>query len=136
MQSLVPATSAAVTAPNNPVKAVKTPAANPKAVTATEGKRQRRKKRRETYNTYIYKVLKQVHPDTGISVKAMQIVHECIQDLFERLAAEAATVARMNSRATLRSTDIQAAVYLVIRGELAKHSVTAYARTWKSIARK
>jgi histone H2B len=30
----------------------------------------RRKKRVESYSTYIYKVLKQVHPDTGISKKA------------------------------------------------------------------
>jgi len=30
-----------------------------------EGKRKRRRK--ETYAIYIYKVLKQVHPDTGIS---------------------------------------------------------------------
>jgi histone H2B len=33
-----------------------------------EGKK-RTKKRTETYSTYIYKVLKQVHPDTGISNK-------------------------------------------------------------------
>ena len=28
----------------------------------------------ETYKIYIYKVLKQVHPDTGISSKAMSIM--------------------------------------------------------------
>ena len=31
----------------------------------------RKKKRTESYSIYIYKVLKQVHPDTGISKKAM-----------------------------------------------------------------
>ena len=34
-----------------------------------EGKEKRWKKGRQTYNIYIYKVLKQVHPDTGISGK-------------------------------------------------------------------
>jgi histone H2B len=32
-----------------------------------DGGKKRSKKRVETYSSYIYKVLKQVHPDTGIS---------------------------------------------------------------------
>ena len=35
----------------------------------------RKKKRKETYSFYIYKVLKQVHPDVGISAKAMSIMN-------------------------------------------------------------
>ena len=31
----------------------------------------------ESYKIYIYKVLKQVHPDTGISSKAMSIMRVC-----------------------------------------------------------
>ncbi|KAL1270365.1 hypothetical protein QQF64_029381 [Cirrhinus molitorella] len=44
-----------------------------KAVTKTAGKggKKRRKTRKESYAIYVYKVLKQVHPDTGISSKAM-----------------------------------------------------------------
>ena len=34
-------------------------------------KKKRNKKRVESYATYIYRVLKQVHPDTGISKKGM-----------------------------------------------------------------
>ena len=33
----------------------------------------RKKKRVESYSTYIYKVLKQVHPETGISKRGMSI---------------------------------------------------------------
>ncbi len=33
-----------------------------------------RRKRVETYSSYIYKVLKQVHPDTGISKRGMRSV--------------------------------------------------------------
>jgi hypothetical protein len=32
-----------------------------------------RKKRKESYAIYIFKVLKQVHPNTGVSSKAMSI---------------------------------------------------------------
>ena len=39
-----------------------------------EGAKGRKKKRTESYSIYIYKVLKQVHPDTGISSKAMSIM--------------------------------------------------------------
>ena len=34
---------------------------------AVGAKGKKSKKRTETYSSYIYKVLKQVHPDTGIS---------------------------------------------------------------------
>uniref|UniRef100_A0A1B0C9A7 Core Histone H2A/H2B/H3 domain-containing protein n=1 Tax=Lutzomyia longipalpis TaxID=7200 RepID=A0A1B0C9A7_LUTLO len=43
----------------------------------------------ESYAIYIYKVLKQVHPDTGISSKAMSIMNSFVNDIFERIAAEA-----------------------------------------------
>jgi len=45
------------------------------------------KKRAETYGIYIYKVLKQVHPETGISSKAMFILNSFVNDVFERIAA-------------------------------------------------
>ena len=36
------------------------------------GDKKRRRKRRESYTTYIYNVLKQVHPDVGTSSKAIE----------------------------------------------------------------
>ncbi|XP_009705249.1 PREDICTED: histone H2B, gonadal-like, partial [Cariama cristata] len=45
-------------------------------------KPKRKPKRRETYSVYIYKVLKQVHPDTGISSKAMSIMNSFVNDIF------------------------------------------------------
>merc|ERR1712241_27957 len=47
------------------------------------------KRRKESYAIYIYKVLKQVHPDTGVSSKAMSIMNSFVNDIFERIAAEA-----------------------------------------------
>ncbi|KAL1394924.1 hypothetical protein pipiens_011604, partial [Culex pipiens pipiens] len=52
-------------------------------------KTKKRKSRKESYAIYIYKVLKQVHPDTGISSKAMSIMNSCVNDVFERISAEA-----------------------------------------------
>ncbi|CAK7297366.1 Putative histone H2B type 2-D [Vulpes lagopus] len=58
---------------------------------------------KETYSMYIYKVLKQVHPDIGISSKAMSIMNSFVNDVFERLAGEAARLAQYSGRTTLTS---------------------------------
>ena len=84
----------------------------------------RKTKRTETYSTYIYRVLKQVHPDTGISKKGMSIMNSFINDVFERLCNEAGRLARYNSKSTLSSREVQTAVRLVLPGELAKHAVS------------
>jgi len=84
----------------------------------------RSKRRTETFALYIYKVLKQVHPDTGISKKAMNIMNSFINDIFERIALEASKLVRYNKRRTLSSREIQTAVKLLLPGELAKHAIS------------
>ena len=70
--------------------AKKTPAKKSEKKPKKSGdKKKRSKKRTESYSSYIYKVLKQVHPDTGISSKAMSIMNSFINDAFERIAVEA-----------------------------------------------
>ncbi|CAF0862388.1 unnamed protein product [Rotaria sordida] len=83
-----------------------------------------RRKRKETYSIYIYKVLKQVHPDTGISSKAMSIMNSFVNDIFERIAAESSRLSHYNKRSTISSREIQTAVRLLLPGELAKHAVS------------
>ena len=83
-----------------------------------------KKKRTESYSSYIYKVLKQVHPDTGISKKGMSIMNSFINDVFERVCAEAGKLARYNKKKTLSSREVQTAVRLALPGELAKHAVS------------
>ena len=96
-----------------------------KAAKATKvGGKKRSKKRVESYSTYIFKVLKQVHPDTGISKKAMSIMNSFINDIFERIATEAGKLATYNKKATLSSREIQTSVRLMLPGELAKHAVS------------
>ena len=101
----------------------KAPAKAAKKVSA-EGKKKRSKKRIESYSTYIYKVLKQVHPDTGISKKGMSIMNSFINDIFDRLAGEAGKLATYSKKATLSSREIQTSVRLMLPGELAKHAVS------------
>ena len=90
----------------------------------SKGDNKKKRKRKESYAIYIYKVLKQVHPDTGISSKAMSIMNSFVNDIFERIAAESSRLAQYNKRSTITSREIQTGVRLLLPGELAKHAVS------------
>ncbi|EJU05496.1 histone-fold-containing protein [Dacryopinax primogenitus] len=92
--------------------------------TGEAAKPKRKKKFKETWSGYIYKVLKQVHPETGVSNKAMSVLCSFVTDTFERLLREAAVISQINRKSTITSREIQTAVRLVIPGELAKHAVS------------
>ena len=97
----------------------KTPADGSKKKAGKRGK-----KRTETYSSYVFKVLRQVHPDTGIARSAMDIMNSFINDIFEKIATEAGRLVRTTKKATLSSREIQTAVRLVLPGELARHAVS------------
>ena len=84
----------------------------------------RTKKRTESFSIYIYKVLKQVHPDTGMSKKGMSVMNSFINDIFAQLASEAGRLTKYAGKSTLSSREVQTAVRLVLPGELAKHAVS------------
>ena len=88
-------------------------------------------------------VLKQVHPDTGISNKAMAILNSFVNDIFERIASEASSeflhlarslvevvltttseLASYSKKSTISSREIQTSVRLILPGELAKHAIS------------
>lgn len=87
-------------------------------------KRSYHKKRHETFNLYIFKVLKQVHPNIGMSKKAMGIMNSFVHDTFDRIASEAGHLVKYNKRQTLDARAIQCAAKLVLPGELSKHAET------------
>ncbi|CAM6108137.1 unnamed protein product [Calypogeia fissa] len=86
-------------------------------------KKHKAKKSQQSYKVYIYKVLKQVHPDVGVSATAMSILNSFMVDIFEKIATEAGRLARYNKKPTISSREIQTAVKLLLPGELARHAV-------------
>jgi len=111
-------------APAGKAPAEKKAEAGKKTAAASGDKKKRTKTRKETYSSYIYKVLKQVHPDTGISNRAMSILNSFVNDIFERVATEASKLAAYNKKSTISSREIQTSVRLILPGELAKHAVS------------
>ena len=109
-------------------KEKKTPVAEKKTDACDDEKPKKKgiahKKQVETYSVYIYRVLKQVHPETGISKRSMSIMNSFIHDIFEKIAGEAGKLVRYNKKQTLSSREIQTAVRLYLPGELSKHAVS------------
>ncbi|NXX59707.1 H2B5 protein, partial [Scopus umbretta] len=97
-----------------------------KAVTKTQkkGDKKRKKSRKESYSISVDKVLQQAHPDMGVLSKAMGIMNSFVSDIFKLIAGEASRLAHCNKHSTITSRVIQAAVRLLLPGELAKHAVS------------
>jgi len=84
----------------------------------------RRRKNFDSYDRFIFKVLKQVHPDVGISQRGMSVMDSFVKDIFVRIATEAQRLLQYKKGNILTGKDIQAAVRLILPGELAKHAVS------------
>merc|ERR1719444_483017 len=67
------------------------------------GPRRRRKKVTESYAIYVFKVLKQIHPECSISKRGMQIMNSFMNDIFDRAATEAVRLLRSSRKRTLSS---------------------------------
>ena len=96
--------------------------------------KKKKQKRHETFSVYIYKVLNQVHQDTGISKKSMNIMNSFINDIFERISLESSKLVRYNKKHTLSAREIQSSVKLLLPGELAKHAIIEGAKAVNKIA--
>uniref|UniRef100_A0A0N4ZEA7 Histone domain-containing protein n=1 Tax=Parastrongyloides trichosuri TaxID=131310 RepID=A0A0N4ZEA7_PARTI len=80
--------------------------------------RRRRVNRDKKFNVYIYRVLKAMHQDIGITKKGMDVMNSFVLDMFERFANEASRLVRMRNRKTLKLRDFITASKLILEGEL------------------
>jgi histone H2B len=91
-------------------------------------KPEKAKKEKMNYGVYIYKVLKQVHPETEISSSAMSIMSSFINEIFDKIATESSKLSEKNGTSTISSREVQASVQSLLSGELAKHAVSEATR--------
>jgi histone H2B len=54
----------------------------------------------------------------------MSILNSFVNDIFERIAAEASKLSTYNKKSTISSREIQTAVRLILPGELSKQCVS------------
>lgn len=81
----------------------------------------RRKKGKQTFSTYIYKVLqtfKNGNSKFGMSKKGMAVMNSVVTDVFEHLMKEASDAAKYAKRATVGLREVEAAAKLSLPGKL------------------
>lgn len=77
-----------------------------------------------TLNTYIQRVLKQVHPNIGLNASSLSQINQYLMVLLERITDVAKELSYSDEKKTLTSRDVQSAVMILLPGELAKHAVS------------
>jgi histone H2A len=78
----------------------------------------------KSYSSYIYKVLKQVHPDTGINNSAMGEMNQFVSHILRRFGEVISELLALTKRGTITARDVQSAAKIVLPGELAKHAIS------------
>lgn len=91
-------------------------------------KKKRRRKNYSALNGYIYKVLKQVHPEMGISRKGMLTMEGLVADVQDRVYGQLNELHAHGRSKTTTAWDVQSAVRLVFPGELCKHAISEMAK--------
>lgn len=93
-----------------------------------------RRKGKQSWSVYVHRSLKQINKSITMSSKTAKILNSFVNDMFTRIATEAATLARVNKKRTLGSREIQTATRLVLPAELAKHAMAEGARAVSKLA--
>ncbi|KAI1698782.1 core histone h2A/H2B/H3/H4 domain-containing protein [Ditylenchus destructor] len=121
--------------PNRVVEKVKTPQSK-KSVSSiasgvSSGQKRRKKKSSTSFELYIHRVLKQIHPDTRISKEGMAVMNSLIADLLERIATESenlskkskSAAAKQGTQSAITARDVQSALRFILPGELSMHAI-------------
>ena len=82
----------------------------------------------ERLQRWIYKILKNVDPEFGLSKKAMTAMNSIILDVYRKISREAANLSRSRGNKSLRAIDIQTATKLRLPGEIQKHALSEAAK--------
>ena len=92
------------------------------------------RKPKRSWKVYIRRAAKDVQAKMTLSSKTTKIMNSFVNDIFDRLATEAAHLARINKKKTLGSKEIQTAVRLTLPAELARHAMSEGTRAIAKLA--
>lgn len=76
-----------------------------------------------SFQTYIYRVLKEVKPELGVSKKAMGLINDLLVELFDKVMTESRHLMIHSKKNTLSSKEIESAAKILFPGELQKLAV-------------
>lgn len=84
-----------------------------------------------SFDRYITGLIKRIDGDVSMSAKAVAVLDGMITDLATRICISAGEVTRFNKRATVTMRDAQAAILLILKGELGKKAVAESYRAFQ-----
>ena len=90
---------------------------------AKKAPNRQKRKNYQSFSLYIYKVLKSISNDVGVSKKGMSVINSLVTDMFEQFALEASKLVRYQKKKTLSSQDVQTAVKLLLPPDLGNHAI-------------
>ncbi|VVC90306.1 unnamed protein product [Leptidea sinapis] len=82
-----------------------------------------KKKKYDNYGTYLFRLMKTINEPCGISKQSILVLNNLVSDLLENIAREAGNLVNIEKKKTLSARDIQAAVGLIMPGELRNHAM-------------
>jgi histone H3/H4 len=97
--------------------------------TTTKIVKKRAQRKGPLYGSYIHKVFKQVHPEVpgqsglNISTKAMDIINQLIMHIETQVSRKSVEMAKYQKKNTLSSRHVQAAVKVLLPGEIANNAI-------------
>lgn len=86
------------------------------------------KRNYQSYGTFIFRILKSINVNMGITKRAIEILNVIAKVIFERLVLHSSRLARYNSRKTITAREVMTTVRMNLPGELGKHAVTNVTR--------
>ena len=76
-----------------------------------------------SFQTYIFRVMKEVKPELSISKKGMLLVNNILAELFIKIMQEARNLMIFSKKQTLSSKEIESSIKLHFPGELMKLAI-------------
>ena len=85
----------------------------------------KKKKNYDSFVTFIFRTLKSIHPEIGISKAAMDVLNSFVFDMFDRIILKSSSITHYNRRKTVSSREIEVATRFVFPRDLAEHILLA-----------
>ena len=82
------------------------------------------RKGKKSFKSYISKVNKKNGKGLSLSSKSAKILNSFCNDMFDKIATQAAALCRANKKSTIRAAEIQTAVRLTLPSDLARHAAS------------
>ena len=86
-----------------------------------------------SYGRYINQLLKNSHPEMGVTKNGMKVLNSFVCDIADRIANEAGVLTRYHKTMTLSSFHVMGAVKLVLPPEIAQNAIEEGQRAYKAI---